>query len=177
MSDYNVIYIQGSKGEFADMDVDCDGEQNGRGDDGRCGSSDDTQSITSFQYIVESYGKGINDLNAYVHPYVVFGNEGSKSGWKTFDPEKYGIKPLSVMAVVCNGKLVSSPLFPSPVLPLLSSFSFSFSPKLSLINLLPTTVSKHRSTESGETKTVMTGTSPWWVRHPSRWPRPASAPA
>ncbi|KAK4248459.1 glycoside hydrolase [Corynascus novoguineensis] len=106
VSDYNVIYIQGSKGEFADMDVDCDGEQNGRGDDGRCGSSDDTQSITSFQYIVESYGKGINDLNAYVHPYVVFGNEGTKSGWKTFDPEKYGIKPLSVMAVVCNGKLI-----------------------------------------------------------------------
>jgi hypothetical protein len=99
------------------MDIDCDGEQNGRGDDGRCGSSSDTQSITSFQDIVKGYKKGINDLNAYVHPYVVFGNEGTKSGWKTFDPEHYGIEPLSVIAVVCNGKMVRRhPLF-SPPLP------------------------------------------------------------
>lgn len=108
----NVIYIKGSGTAFADMDVDCDGEQNGRGDDGRCGSSSDTQSITSFQWIIEGYKKGIKDLNAYVHPYVVFGNEGTKSGWKTFDPTKYGIEPLSIIAVVCNNKLVSSLLFP-----------------------------------------------------------------
>lgn len=110
LSDYNVIYIKGSGSAFADMDVDCDGEQNGRGDDGRCDESRDTQSITSFQWIIEGYNKGINDLNANVHPYVVFGNEGKKSGWKTFDPTKYGIEPLSVMAVVCNNKLVSLPL-------------------------------------------------------------------
>ena len=98
------------------MDVDCDGEQNGRGDDGRCESSQDTQSITSFQWIIERYNKGINDLNANVHPYVVFGNEGTKSGWKTFDPQEYGIEPLSVMAVVCGDKLVS-PFFFSSRLP------------------------------------------------------------
>ncbi len=114
VSDYNVIYIKGSGTAFADMDVDCDGEQNGLGDDGRCGSSSDTQSITSFQDVVAGYKKGINDLNAYVHPYVVFGNEGTKSGWKTFSPKAHGIQPLSVIAVVCNGKLVSAPFPPLP---------------------------------------------------------------
>jgi hypothetical protein len=107
LADYNVVYIKGAGSNLADMDIDCDGEQNGRGDDGRCGSSSDTQSITSFQDRVKGYKKGINDLNAFIHPYVVFGNEGSKKGWKTFDPEEYGIEPLSIIAVVCNGKLVS----------------------------------------------------------------------
>jgi hypothetical protein len=107
MNDYNVIYLQGNNRELANMDIDCDGIQNGPADDGRCGSSGDTQSITSFQYIVESYGTGQRDLDANVHPYVVFGNEGSKPGYATFNPENYGIEPLSVMAVVCNNKLVS----------------------------------------------------------------------
>ena len=107
-----MIYIKGTGNALADMDIDCDGQQNGVGDDGRCGSSSDTQSITSFQDTVAGYNKGINDLNAYVHMYVVFGNEGTKSGWKTFSPKAYGIQPLSVIAVVCNGKLVRVP-FPS----------------------------------------------------------------
>ncbi|KAL2164898.1 hypothetical protein VTH06DRAFT_194 [Thermothelomyces fergusii] len=105
LTDYNVIYLKGPGSQFADMDIDCDGEQNGKGDDGRCGNSHDTQAITSFQWIVEGYNKGIKDLNAFVHPYVVFGNVGSKSGWKTFEPQEYGIKPLSVMAVVCGDKM------------------------------------------------------------------------
>jgi hypothetical protein len=126
LEDYNVIYIKGTGSNFADMDVDCDGEQNGRGDDGRCGSSQDTQSITSFQWIIEGYKKGIKDLNANVHPYVVFGNEGTKSGWKTFDPQEYGIEPLSVMAVVCGDKLVS-PLFSFPLF-LPPPFSFPVPP-------------------------------------------------
>ena len=140
VSDYNVIYIKGSGTAFADMDIDCDGEQNGRGDDGRCGSSSDTQSITSFQDVVAGYKKGINDLNAYVHPYVVFGNDGSKSGWKTFSPKAYGIQPLSVIAVVCNGKLVGA-LFPL------------------LFNKPLTTLT--RSTASGATRTATMVTSPW----------------
>ncbi|KAK3320270.1 fungal chitosanase of glycosyl hydrolase group 75-domain-containing protein [Cercophora scortea] len=106
LSDYNIIYIKGSGTAFANMDIDCDGTQGGPADDGRCGSSGDTQSITSFQDTVAGYNKGINDLNANVHPYVVFGNEGSKSGWKTFNPQNYGIKPLSIMAVVCGDKLI-----------------------------------------------------------------------
>jgi len=88
------------------MDIDCDGAQGGPADDGRCGASTDTQSVTSFQWIIERYNKGIRDLNANVHPYVVFGNDGTLPGWKTFDPKEYGIEPLSVMAVVCGDKLV-----------------------------------------------------------------------
>lgn len=97
------------------MDIDCDGIQDGPANDGRCGTSDDTQSITSFQYIVEGYGTSQKDLDANAHPYVVFGNEGTKAGWKTFNPQNYGIEPLSVMAVVCNNKLASLPL-PNPTI-------------------------------------------------------------
>jgi chitosanase len=83
------------------MDIDCDGDQSYRGD-GRCGSSQDTQSETTFKDEVRKFG--ISDLNANIHPYVVFGNEGNYT--PTFDPQAYGIKPLSVMAVVCGNKLV-----------------------------------------------------------------------
>jgi hypothetical protein len=114
-ADYNVIYIQGTGGAFANMDIDCDGAQGGPADDGRCGNSDDTQSITSFADTVKAYNKGINDLNANVHPYVVFGNSGSKAGYKTFNPQSYGIQPLSVMAVVCGNKLVSATTLPLPI--------------------------------------------------------------
>lgn len=90
------------------MDVDCDGIQDGPADDGRCGSSGDTQSVTSFQGTVEGYGTGQRDLDAFIHPYVVFGNTGKRSGYVNFNPRDYGIEPLSVMAVVCNNKLVRS---------------------------------------------------------------------
>lgn len=88
------------------MDIDCDGAQGGPADDGRCGDSGDTQSITSFADTVRAYNKGIADLYANVHPYVVFGNSGTKSGYKNFDPQNYGVHPLSLMAVVCGNKLV-----------------------------------------------------------------------
>ncbi len=90
------------------MDVDCDGAQGGPADDGKCstGRSPDYQDMTAFQDAVQGYNAGIKDLNAYVHPYVVFGNTGGKRGWKTFDPTKYGVQPLSVVAVVCNDRLV-----------------------------------------------------------------------
>jgi hypothetical protein len=39
MADYNVVYLQGTSGKLANMDVDCDGAQGGPADDGRCGSS------------------------------------------------------------------------------------------------------------------------------------------
>lgn len=106
VNDYNVIYIQGKNGTLANLDVDCDGIQGSQADDGRCGSSDDTQSITSFQDIVQGYKTGQKDLDSNIHPYVVFGNEGTKKHWHKFDPQDYGIKPLSIMAVVCNNKLV-----------------------------------------------------------------------
>lgn len=106
LDEYGIIYLQGKKGQLVNLDVDCDGVQGGPADDGRCESSDDTQSVTSFQWVLEEYEQGQEDLDANVHPYVVFGNEGEKKGWPTFDPEEHGIEPLSLMAVVCGDKLV-----------------------------------------------------------------------
>lgn len=90
------------------MDIDCDGGQGGPQDDGRCSysRSPDYQDTSAFQNTIARYRAGINDLNAYVHPYVVFGNTGSKSGWRTYDPTSSGVQPLSVMAVVCGDKLI-----------------------------------------------------------------------
>ncbi|KAM9883520.1 Endo-chitosanase [Verticillium dahliae] len=104
---YNIVYLQGRNGELVNLDIDCDGIQGGPADDGRCGSSGDTQSQTSFQEDLQSYGANQTDLDANVHPYVVFGNESeeNKKGWPTFDPSAHGIEPLSIMAVVCNDQL------------------------------------------------------------------------
>lgn len=107
-----VVYLHGTDSRFANMDIDCDGLQSGPVD-GRCGSSSDTQSITAFQSTVAQYsklaGKYVKDLNANFIPYVVFGNYGSKDGYTTFHPTNHGVKPLSVMAVVCGDQLVKSP--------------------------------------------------------------------
>lgn len=72
-----MVYIQGGKGHLADMDIDCDGAQGGPADDGRCsyGRSPDLQNTNAFQDVVAGYDAGISDLNTYVHPYVVFGND------------------------------------------------------------------------------------------------------
>ncbi|KAI1777261.1 glycoside hydrolase family 75 protein [Hypoxylon cercidicola] len=88
------------------MDINSNGTQGSAANDGRCGNSDDTQSITSFADTVKGYGKGIDDLDANIHPYVVFGNVGSKQGYTSFDPQQYDIEPLSVMTVVCGDKLI-----------------------------------------------------------------------
>ncbi|KAI1820809.1 chitosanase [Xylaria intraflava] len=102
-----IIYLQGTGGALADMDIDCDGAQkDSPANDGRCGSSEDTQDVTAFADTVSGYKSGIKDLDSYIHPYVVFGNSGSKSGYTNFKPRDYGIEPLSLMAVVCNDKLV-----------------------------------------------------------------------
>ncbi|KAI4598241.1 hypothetical protein KJ359_003125 [Pestalotiopsis sp. 9143b] len=168
LADHNVVYIQGTKGQLAAMDVDCDGApQRGDENDGRCPRSSRRSNPTAFRDLVQSYGKGIEDLDPYVHSFVVFGNDddsadrdesgsggpghpghggggpgsggpgggghgggpgsgghgGGGGGWGgghgggghggairdaalTFDPKKYGIKPLSVMAVVCDNKMV-----------------------------------------------------------------------
>ena len=81
------------------MDVDCDGDQSDHGD-GRCGSSRDTQSSTAFPDKIREYSNGaISDVNANYIPYVVLGNDDTSPA---FDPRKYGVKELSVMAVVCG---------------------------------------------------------------------------
>lgn len=101
------MYLQGTNGKLADMDIDCDGQQKGKGDDGRCGFSQDTQSQTSFMGTLAGYKKGVTDLNPFIHSYVVFGNVGSKG---SFDPRSKGIEPLSLMAVVCGDEMVSPDL-------------------------------------------------------------------
>lgn len=106
LDDYGIVYLQSTGGRLANMDIDCDGIQGGPADDGRCGDSSDTQSITAFADTVNSYGTGQRDLDANAHPYVVFGNDGSRPNWRTFDPQSVGVEPLSVMAVVCNNQLV-----------------------------------------------------------------------
>ncbi|KAJ6781651.1 hypothetical protein PWT90_01401 [Aphanocladium album] len=103
LSDYGIMYLQGKNGQLVNMDIDCDGAL-GDGD-GSCDSSTDTQGQTTFQGDVEGYGKGIKDLNAYIHSFVVLGNDGSKNGYVTFKPEQYGVEPLSLVAVVCGDKM------------------------------------------------------------------------
>jgi hypothetical protein len=108
LSSSGIIFLQGRRGALANMDVDCDGAGGGGADDGRCRAalSPDIQNATSFRDVVAGYGRGVADLNPYVHPYVVFGNaRGTRGrrGWRAFDPTAHGMRPLSVMAVVCPG--------------------------------------------------------------------------
>ncbi|RBA18793.1 chitosanase [Fusarium proliferatum] len=90
------IYLKGSNGNYDNMDIDCDGANNHAG---ACSNDPSGQGETAFKDTVKNYG--IPDLDANVHPYVVFGNDGASP---SFDPQQHGIKPLSVMAVVCNGE-------------------------------------------------------------------------
>ncbi|KAG5767038.1 hypothetical protein H9Q72_004881 [Fusarium xylarioides] len=91
------IYLKGSNGNYDNMDIDCDGANNHAG---ACSNDPSGQGETAFKDTVKNYG--IPDLDANVHPYVVFGNDGASP---SFDPAQHGIKPLSVMAVVCNGQV------------------------------------------------------------------------
>jgi len=91
------------------MNVDCDGADNGAD---RCGDDPSGQGETSFKDEIQSDDYGIDDLNANVHTYVVFGNEGANPAWL---PSKVGVQSLSVIAVVCNNKLVRlCPPSPAP---------------------------------------------------------------
>lgn len=99
------IFLKGSNGNYDNMDIDCDGANNHAG---ACSNDPSGQGETAFKDTVNQYG--IPDLDANVHPYVVFGNDGASP---SFDPQQHGIKPLSVMAVVCNGEVASIPQCPS----------------------------------------------------------------
>ncbi|KAJ5771557.1 hypothetical protein N7520_002086 [Penicillium odoratum] len=93
-----VIYLHGQAngGQYNNMDVDCDG-LNFKGGD--CGEDQTGQDETAFKDQLSQYG--ISDLDANVHPYVVFGNN-------DFNPQQFGMEPLSVMAVVCNSQVLYS---------------------------------------------------------------------
>lgn len=125
------------------MDVDCDGADDKAGD---CSNDPSGYGETAFKDTVKGYG--ISDLNANIHPYVVFNEK------PFFDPGKYGMKPLSVMAVVCNNQLVSRFL----------SVSISSGDDADLY------VAHVSGTVSGEIPTR----SPRRARRPSRWPSCAS---
>ncbi|BDD64134.1 hypothetical protein MPDQ_000553 [Monascus purpureus] len=86
------LHSQRNGGQYDNMDIDCDGSE-------PCPNDPSGQDITAFQDRVTRYG--INDLNANIHPYVVFGNDEGE----TFYPDQHGMKPLSVMAVVCNNQV------------------------------------------------------------------------
>ncbi|KAI9786335.1 MAG: hypothetical protein M1835_003086 [Candelina submexicana] len=76
------LYGNGAGGKYADMDIYCDGANN------KAGHCKELR---------------VKDLDANIHPYVVFGNEGASP---KFDPNhSSGMKPLSVMAIVCGGQM------------------------------------------------------------------------
>lgn len=86
---------------LADMDVDCDGANKSGG---KCANDPSGQSMTSFMNELPAFG--IPDLDANIHSYVVLGTD-------NFDPKSFGIKSLSVVAVVCGNKMVF--ICPSPL--------------------------------------------------------------
>lgn len=83
------------------MDTDCDGLHSTAGP---CSNDHTGQAVTAFDDILQDYDVGLQHLDAHIHPYVVLGNEDTTP---SFDPREQGVKPLSVMVVVCNGKLVN----------------------------------------------------------------------
>lgn len=93
----NALFLKSNNG-YDNMDIDCDGADDKAG---ACSNDPSGYGATAFKDTVKTYG--IPDLNANIHPYVVF-NEAPY-----FSPQKYGMKPLSVMAVVCNNQVVSFP--------------------------------------------------------------------
>lgn len=102
------VFLKDSSNGYADVDIDCDGTGMGTGD---CGNDPSGQSMTAFQDLVQQYSNGaISDLNTHIHNFVVLGNDNSAEegdGGQSFDPTgDADIQPLSVVAVVCGGKLV-----------------------------------------------------------------------
>ncbi|RFU78358.1 chitosanase csn1 [Trichoderma arundinaceum] len=93
----NAIFLKGSNGNYDNMDIDCDGANNSAGD---CSNDPSGQGETAFKDSVQNFG--IEDLDANIHPYVVFGNEGANP---SFAPQDHGLEPLSVMAIVCNNQV------------------------------------------------------------------------
>ena len=96
-----MIYLKGPSGQYDDMDIDCDGANHSAG---KCANDPSGQPDLAFDDTLQGYNVGLQHLDAHIHPYVVLGNE---DGSPTFNPQSKGVKPLSVVAVVCNGNLVS----------------------------------------------------------------------
>ncbi|KAF2710268.1 glycoside hydrolase family 75 protein [Pleomassaria siparia CBS 279.74] len=98
------VYLKDTGNGYADVDIDCDGLNAGEGD---CFNDQTGQSQTAFKDSVQEFD--IEDLDSHIHTYVVLGNDNSADegdGGESFDPQSVGIKPLSVVAIVCNDKLL-----------------------------------------------------------------------
>jgi hypothetical protein len=114
----HAIFLHLTSGNYAGMNIDCDGVDRRGGSLlpsslfplvyhlnkrlGACSNDPTGQDQTAFADTVKSYNAGISDLNANIHPYVVFGNSGKSP---SFDPQHFGMQPLSVMAIICNGQM------------------------------------------------------------------------
>ncbi|KAI9780967.1 MAG: hypothetical protein M1839_006406 [Geoglossum umbratile] len=96
-----VIFLKGSGGQYDNMDIDCDGINRSAG---KCGNDRSGQGQTSFGSLVRGVSNGAaKELDANLVPYVVFGNQDARP---SFDPQRFGMRPLSVMAVVCGDRLI-----------------------------------------------------------------------
>ncbi|WP_404926247.1 glycoside hydrolase family 75 protein, partial [Phocaeicola vulgatus] len=84
----NAVFLKGEN-EYDNLDIDCDGANNSAGD---CANDPTGQGQTAFKDTVQSFG--IEDLDANLHSYVVFGNEGADP---SFSPQEHGVEPLSIM--------------------------------------------------------------------------------
>ncbi|KAI9764944.1 MAG: hypothetical protein M1840_007969 [Geoglossum simile] len=94
------IFLKGSGNQYDNMDIDCDGLNRLAG---KCSDDPSGQDETSFQDDVKTASGGeVENLDAHLVPYVVFGNE---EEYPAFDPREYGMQPLSVMAIVCGDRL------------------------------------------------------------------------
>ncbi|KAI9679097.1 MAG: hypothetical protein M1829_001767 [Trizodia sp. TS-e1964] len=89
------VYISSSSNpyHYSRFAVDCDGSNMyGIG----CGSDQTGQAKTAFKDILKV--NKLKDLDATIHSYVVFGND-------AFKIRPHNIKPLSLVAILCGGKL------------------------------------------------------------------------
>ncbi|KAJ5807705.1 Fungal chitosanase [Penicillium robsamsonii] len=95
------LYSTANGGSYGDMDIDCDGANETAG---LCSNDQSGQGQTAFKSELQK-NYGIEDLDAGIHPYVVFGTKDYFPQGNEDDVDPKEMQPLSVMAVVCGGNL------------------------------------------------------------------------
>ncbi|KAK8069247.1 hypothetical protein PG994_005863 [Apiospora phragmitis] len=98
-------------GQFSSLTIDCNGKRGGPKDTGLCDRLyNEPAKSTAFQSLVKASRLPVKDLNPYFHPYVALGDFGdsqrSRSVFVDFDPQDHEVEPLSLVAVLCNGKML-----------------------------------------------------------------------
>ncbi|KAK8117241.1 Endo-chitosanase [Apiospora kogelbergensis] len=94
----------------SNLTIDCNGIRDGPDDTGLCDRlyRGPTRS-TAFQSRMKADGFPAKDLNPYFHPYVALGDFRDirrREEYVHFDPQDQVVEPLSIVAVVCNDKLI-----------------------------------------------------------------------